>query len=368
MNQSYLKALQLIPIVALLVIAEVNAQSIVVPLEEDFYVIPIKAVDPDSDGAEPIAPMAPSAPLGFDYVRKNERILTGFPIGHNLPMASNQLFYNLELDGYGGLPFGSCLKRGYLMDDADATKVTCSENENKDLMRVWANRNPNLKNVLLKNMTIKNAFRTYNAVDGEVVTSSGDLPHTDTFQMFYLGSSEENPDWLGVQDTIIKNSDNSLMITGGGRFKGGVYQNLHTLCDSEFVEDDTRRVINDYTEFLPDQDVPVSQSCTNSITFYSDVSSVVWLIDIQPGRDGSSGVQILNQLGPVIAVGAEAQDWSILTRAQRGQPLTAHPNVRYYPSIEAALQAESRPPFIEYSCSGWLNPPVGCETRLGYFN
>ena len=71
MNQSYLKALQLIPIVALLVIAEVNAQSIVVPLEEDFYVIPIKAVDPDSDGAEPIAPMAPSAPLGFDYVRKN---------------------------------------------------------------------------------------------------------------------------------------------------------------------------------------------------------------------------------------------------------------------------------------------------------
>jgi len=51
----------------------------------------------------------------FEYELGGARILTGFPIGHGLPAVSNQLFYNLFLDGYGGLPFGSCLRRGYLL-------------------------------------------------------------------------------------------------------------------------------------------------------------------------------------------------------------------------------------------------------------
>lgn len=333
--------------------------SVVLPLGDDFIVVPL---------TDRMSPSQDLTPTGFDYVRKNERILTGFPVGHNLPKATNQLFYNLELDGYGGLPFGSCLRRGYLLDNTNSTKAVCTANENRDLMRVWANRNPNLKNVLLKNMTIKNAFRTYNVVDGEVVTNSGDLPHTDAFQMYYSGRSEEDPDWLGIQDTVIKNSDNSLMITGGSKFDGAVYQNLHTLCDTEFAEDDRRRHENDARHFFPDEEVRPSYSCTNSITFHSVVPATVWLIDVKAGTQGDSGIQILNELAPVIAVGAESQGWRILTREDRGKPIQPHPNVRHYPTIEAALALESRPPFIALSCSGWANPPANCESRLGYLN
>ncbi len=329
----------------------------VIPLDDDFFVIPITSA----------ANTGGIMPSGFDYVRQNEQILTGFPIGHNLPLSSNQLFYNLELDGYGGLPFGSCLTRSYLMDNNDPNKDLCAANENRDLMRVWANRNSDLKNVLLKNMTIKNAFRSYNVVDGDVVTSSSGLPHTDTFQMFYLDSSEEDPDWFGIQDTIIKNSDNSLMITGGGRFKGAVYQNLKTFCDSEFFNDDAQRVANDYAQFAPTQDVPTNYGCTNPLSFASFVAADVWLIEVRSGNDGTSSIQISNQAGPVIAIGTDSGNWEILTRDQNNK-LVSHPNVIYYASIEAALEVESRPPFIEYSCAGWSNPPKGCENRLGYFN
>jgi len=217
-----------------------TSAQIVIPLDEDYFVIPVSKNASTGIGAQP---------TGFDYVRANENILTGFPLGHDLPNATNELFYNLSLDGYGGLPFGSCLRRGYLLNDSDPNKEICTNNENRDLMRVWGNRNPNLKNILMKNMTIKNAFRTYNIVDGDVVTTPSALPHTDTFQAFYLSSASENPDWLVIQDTLIKNSDNSLMISSRTPFKGAVYQNLSTDCDDEFRADTKTRNINDHNHF-----------------------------------------------------------------------------------------------------------------------
>jgi len=299
----------------------------------------------------------------FEFEMSGREVLTGFPVGHDLPKARNHLFYNLRLDGYGGLPLGSCLRRGYLLPSSDPNAELCTANENKDLMRVWDNRNPNLKNVVLKNMTIERAFRTYNLVDGEVVKASRELPHVDTFQTFYTGRSQEDPDWLVIQDSIIKNSDNSLMISGGSRFDGVVYQNLHTSCESGFTMDSRARIINDYAHFQPDNDDFSRFSCGNQMTFGSDQPAIVWLVDVQTSSGAS--IRINNKNAAVIAVGSDAESYRIKTRnAQRR--LVDHSNVRRYASLEAALQSETRPPMIELSCAGWANPPTNCESRRGY--
>jgi len=338
--------------IGLLYITSTSYSQVVVPLGDDFFVIPTNRSNITSQFDS----------SAFDYVRRDEAILTGFPVGHDLPKATNELFYNLLLDGYGGQPFGSCLRRGYLLPNTDPSKELCTRNENRDLMRVWANRNPNLKSVLLKNMTIKNAFRTYNVVDGDVVTRSSELPHTDTFQSFYVGSSVENPDWLVIQDTIIKNSDNSLMIHGGGRFGGAVYQNLQTACEQGFKDDDLQRHLNDYAQFLPNETPRPSFSCTNSVTFSSTKPAPVWLINIATG----GAISILNENAKVIVVGDQNAELSIRTRDSRRR-LVPHSNVHRYPTIEAALNSNTKPPYIEFSCSGWNTKPNGCESRIGAF-
>jgi len=316
----------------------------------------------------------------FDYQRKNERILTGFPIGHNLPKAKNELFYNLELDGYGGLPFGSCLYRsetlgqtfgGITRNYSVAESEVCVANENQDLMRVWANRNPNLKNVLLKNMTIKNAFRTRNVVDGTIVKTSSALPHTDTYQSFYVGSSVERPDWIVIQDSLIKNSDNSLMVNGGGRFKGAVYQNLATGCDQAFKNDTRERAKNDYRAYISSNEAEVEQnaggrfSCSNAMGFSTQEQAPVWLIGVKVNR-----VAITNNGAPVIVIGGETSNNQPLrvTMRDANRRIVEHNNVQRYDSIEAALRDHARPPYIEFSCTGWQTPPRGCETRRGYLN
>jgi len=333
----------------------ISQAQVVIPLGDELYMIPTSNVLTPNVNVG-------TQPSGFDYVRANENLLTGFPLGHDLPNATNELFYNLSLDGYGGLPFGSCLRRGYLLEDSNPNKELCTSNENRDLMRIWSNRNPNLKNVLMKNMTIKNAFRTYNVVDGDVVTSSSALPHVDTFQAFYPGSATENPEWLVIQDTLIKNSDNSLMISSRTPFKGAVYQNLETACDEQFRDDSAARNIADHNEFNPTGTPGGNHPCSNSVSFASNNSAPVWLIDIDTG----GSIQIINDNGPVIAIGDNSADWNINTRDDNSR-IIDHPNIRYFNSIEEALLTESQPPYIELSCAGWARPPSGCESRVGYF-
>jgi len=303
----------------------------------------------------------------FIFERSNQEVLTGFAVGHGLPRVENHLFYNLSLDGYGGLPFGSCLQRGSLIPNNNPTKELCTANENRDLMRVWDNRNPNLKNVVLKNMTIKNAFRTFNVVDGTVVKTSRDLPHTDTFQTFYSGRSQENPEWLVIQDTDIRNSDNNLMIAGGSRFAGVLYHNLATGCDQAFLDDADARIINDHVRFSNNSN-PRLIRCNNAMSINTTGESLVWLVEVSPGGGGAR-VGINNGSDRVIVVGH--RDFPIQTRLPNRQRVD-HPNVHYYPTIEAALAGEAaagetrRPPLLELSCAGWQTPPDNCESRRGF--
>ena len=353
--------------------AVVYAKAVVVPLDDGFYVIPTqRSTQTPSGGGFNFS--------SFDYQRKNERILTGFPIGHDLPKATNQLFYNLELDGYGGLPFGHCLYRsetigstisGVTRHYSSQEQRYCVANENRDLMRVWGSRNPNLKNVLLKNMTIKNAFRTRSVVDGTIVETSSALPHTDTFQSFYTGSSLEHPDWLVIQDTIIKNSDNSLMIHGGGRFKGAMYQNLETGCDQAFRDDTRERAKNDYRAYISTNESEVESNasgnhpCSNSMTYSSNEFSPLWLINVRV-----ASVIVTNNEAPVILIGGRSSSGEPVRVTMRDSQrrIVAHSNVQSYASIEDALKDHSRPPYIEMSCSGWRSAPNACETRRGYLN
>ena len=302
----------------------------------------------------------------FGYEHSSEEILTGFPVGHNLPKEENHLFYNLYLDGYHGLPFGSCLQRSRLLPNNDPDKAKCAANENRDLLRVWSNRNENLRDVLVKNVIVKNAFRTFNVVDGEDVTTSSGIPHTDTFQSYYGGSARENPDWLVIQDAMIANSDNSLMIVGSTRFQGFVYQNLHTTCDEAFKVDALARKQNDHNTFGSGETV-VSHACSNAMGASSDLAAPVWLIGVKPGSD-SGRVGISNQGARVVVVGSNHLTLRVTTR-DANRKVVDHPNVARYPDLESALAAgENRPPYIELSCTGWRTPPGNCEARRGYLD
>ena len=63
------------------------------------------------------------------------------------------------IDGYGGLPMGSCLQRSMFITDLEE-KTKCAPVENSDLFRSDNSSGSPAKNLLIKNVTIKNAFRT----------------------------------------------------------------------------------------------------------------------------------------------------------------------------------------------------------------
>lgn len=301
----------------------------------------------------------------FENELSHEQIYSDFPIGHNLPAVANRIFYNLYLDGYGGLPLGSCPKRSYLMDIDDPTRQVCEANENKDLFRVWAGNNPLLQQVLLKNMTIKNAFRSYNTVDGVIVIQPNQLPHTDTFQAFFGGSSVEEPEWLVIQDSLIKNSDNNLMVTGNMRFKGFLYQNLTTSCDQWFLDDVSTRVINDYKEFNPGE-IPSPGGCRNAMGASSSEAAPVWLVESYPSNSMTGRIGVSNQGAEVVVIGANWQSLRVTTRNQNNQ-IVDHPNVHRYRYIEEALKGpHQRPPFLHLSCAGWRQSPLNCESHRGF--
>lgn len=312
----------------------------------------------------------------FGWERSFEDIKTGFAVGHGIPDIENKLFYNLRLDGYGGLPYGSCLKRASFMADSDPTKAICAANENQDLLRDWSQwySRPDdvgtsvYKNVLIKNVEVKNAFRTFNAIDGVIVKTFYDLPHTDTFQAYYGGGAEKNSQWMVIQDSSFKNSDNSLMIIGNVFYRGFVYQNLKVSCDAEFGNDAHTRVINDYALNNLGAAPESFYYCTNLMQTGSINPATAWLIEVDPA---DKTVTVQTNGAPVIIVGSNKDTLNI-----RFWPAGTSAPVCRYATIEDALSDTNasvdgcgnyeRPPFIELSCAGWKNKPSECETRQGF--
>ncbi|MES2994945.1 MAG: hypothetical protein V4681_02865 [Patescibacteria group bacterium] len=298
----------------------------------------------------------------FAYERSSKLIQSGFPLGHGITQSENLLFYNLSLDGYGGLPQGSCLKRGYLMEDNAPTKETCTTNENRDLLRVWTNsKNPGLKNVLIKNVDIRNAFRTYNVVDGVHILVSSDVPHVDTFQSYFGPSTSATMEWMVIQDSVIKNSDNSNMIVGNSPWKGIVYQNLKSgFCDEWFLNDARTRHANDLLAHGLPAPTGTKAFCTNGMGASTEKGGVIWLIDVQAGGT----VQITPDTAPIVVVGPNRDTIKI----EKGRPICR------YQYIEDALGDTNasdgcgnfeHPPFIELSCAGWRSAPGGCTSTRG---
>jgi len=304
--------------------------------------------------------------IEFKYARANEDVKNP-PVGHGLPSGvSNRLFYNLNIDGYQGLPPGSCLQRSQFMNSNDPQKATCARTENQDLLRNWsqAQNGVGFQNVLFKNLTVKNAIRTINAESGDL------LPHTDIFQTYYGGSSPEHPtaQWLAIQDSEFKNSDNSIMISGGnGAQRGVLYQNLKAgFCDAWFAKDAKARVDNDFINKGKTPPTSNFHFCTNSMMAQTLEKGNIWLIN----SEASGSILANPNGGNLILIGSSRQQ-SFRQDVNIGQTCN-------YEFIEDALNDKNtlddgcgnfvKPPFIELSCSGWRKPPAGCETRQGYLN
>ena len=297
----------------------------------------------------------------FAYERSNKLIQTGFPLGHGITSAENVLFYNLSLDGYHGMPQGSCLKRGYLMEDSDPTKARCTANENRDLLRSWVNKNPSFKSVLIKNVDIRNAFRTYNMTDGVYVKVPSGVPHVDTFQSYYGANTSDTMEWMVIQDSVIKNSDNSLMIVGDSPWKGIVYQNLRSgYCDAWFQADAKARYENDLVAHGLPLPTGTKAFCTNGMGASTEKGGVIWLIEVQTGTT----VRVSTDSVPAIIVGSNRDTLKI----EKNRPICR------YQYIEDALADTNasdgcgnfeHPPFIELSCAGWRSAPAGCSSTLG---
>ncbi len=94
----------------------------------------------------------------FGYVLQNRPVSGRLDFPLNLGVA-NRLYHNLSLDGYVGQPFGKCLQRSIFITDPTERSL-CAQNENQDLFRLDNGSNDALGNVLVKNMTVKNSFRS----------------------------------------------------------------------------------------------------------------------------------------------------------------------------------------------------------------
>jgi hypothetical protein len=299
----------------------------------------------------------------------------------------DRLFYNFKNDGYGGLPLGSCLERPEFIDDP-VERAICDRADNMDLMWASNSKEDPAKNLLIKNITLQNAFRTKNSVGGTStagipndMTNGNQLPHTDTFQS-YMGSIpgyDEYPEWLVIQDSLIKNADGGNMIMGDTHWAGVVYQNLETYCESQFVQDAQTRVNNDFKNFIGSTGYTTAHPCGNQIGLHTwRPNAPVWLINIS---SGISQIGINNpppttsdssytNVGPVVVIGTpqnvQSRVWDS-TNNRWTSTYINHPKDVYFEYIEDALAAGyERPPYIELSCSGWRNPPEGCESKKGY--
>lgn len=293
----------------------------------------------------------------------------------------DQLYYNIMVDGYGGLPFGSCLQRSMFLTGTE--KAKCAAGENKDLFRADTYGNDKLKNLLLKNITIKNLPRTGASLGG--VTAGGfvnpytdDGPHVDLIQSVTNKNASspnftnQTTEWFVIQDSVFKNSDNNITSIGDTFWSGMVYQNVQAICEGAFEADAHARAANDHKNFIGSTFIGAAP-CGNGIGLGTWRNNApVWFINVEV----DSYVQVDNPfrnsaaVGPVIVVGNRVD---VKARDRANGRWTGgwqnHQNVHYFDYIEDALAAGyEKPPYVELSCSGWRNPPAGCTSQRGYLN
>ncbi len=271
----------------------------------------------------------------------------------------DRVAYDWSRDGYEGRPYGSCLTRG-----------ACGL-EDQDLAHpVW--KDGAYRHVLVKNWSIKNAFKT---------TLS---PHVDVTQVL------DSPGWGGwfvVQDSTFRNSDDGLVQWQFGyasntcpayqgkaqnEFAGVVVQNVVLGQDPAFNNDCLAR--------------PGASDGCNTGNFLGSWNgpNVGWFINYQTN---GWRITLQQQWEKVIIVG-NVPDFSFRADGGTGiafstaQTCTSGPCsfggrvFGPYPSIEAAIAAgHAEPPFVRLSCSGWadskncspgtqaLLPPSGVAVR-----
>ncbi len=267
---------------------------------------------------------------------------------------SNYLIFNTSIDGYSRRGYGKCLKKG-----------DCPEAENLDLFKLATSYEKVIRNMLIKNVEIKNAF----------VVENG--PHTDLFQTVTYKpdpATFDVGDWLVFQDTILKNSDHNTMIWSGDNFKGLVFQNMFVLpgwLDSQFDSDCQTRV-KSYggPHCYGNQNLSAGSSWKNRSSPQSTwfINSRIATSDIVTVPSQAANTDP-NQHSLVVLVGPKSKNLKVKYYYMvNGQWVIADSptsKVFRYDFIEDALKAHGRPPFLELSCSGWKTPPAGCTTGIG---
>lgn len=271
---------------------------------------------------------------------------------------ADRVAYDWSRDGYEGRPFGSCRTVG-----------ACAL-ENLDLGHpAWTDSA--LRNVLVKNWSLKNAFKT------------NPDPHVDVTQVY------DSPGWGGwfvVQDSTLKNSDDGIVQyqfgyqgTGGcasyagkprNEFGGVVLQNLTLDQEAGFVADCLAR---------PGRS---GGSCSQGNFMGSWNPGEGWLINY---KTNGWPITLQQQWKKVVVIGnlpdlgfraGDAYAYSTMQTCTTAPCSFGGKVFGPYPNIEAAIAAgHAEPPFVRLSCSGWadtkncaagaqaLAPPEGVTVR-----
>lgn len=241
----------------------------------------------------------------------------------------NYLFWNVRADGYAGRPPGSCLTPGQ-----------CPEMEDQDVGHIWGSGKE--KTVLIHGVELKNAFKVRHD------------PHVDTLQIFQGGHNAGR--WPAViQNTILRNSDDQILLTGNMTLHTLVLQNV-LIEEEQWFENDCKARAKLWA--------PLHQACAANNVIGSTAPVVVWLISLRK-LGPTPALALATNVARAIVIdsleddGSNGGAWKRHRTQFRG-------TVAHYASIEDALAAgETEPPFLEASCSGWLIPPVGCSSTLG---
>jgi hypothetical protein len=284
--------------------------------------------------------------IDFEDVTYQPPVTLGAPVGASDAVGctpKDWLFYDSVYDGYKGASPPQCRSYG-----------ACGATD--DLVHIWSEENS--RNVLFKNVTIKNAFRS----------AAGQ--HMDDLQTF---KAVDYGGWIVLQDSTFMNSDDenlqlgSLNSTGqrwndvttcesGANMGGLVLQNVSVIQQPAFISDcQARKGAGDY--------------CGGVNGIQADNPITVWLINV---TFSSGAFSIYEGANPVILVGANPSYGWVSGRFNGRR--------YYYDSIEDALAAtpsscqalasarhpdgcnaadfpHKRPPFINLSASGWKGAP-----------
>lgn len=257
----------------------------------------------------------------------------------------NQTFFEWDQDGYNGTkPTGSSC----------TTASSCGQGPKgagSDLTHIWVNMRA--KSILWKSLLIQNGWKTC-----PNCTSSSENPHVDNLQVW--GQGNELFQYLVIQDTIFRNSDDQMMHSSqvqenGGDVKAVVLQNVVFEQQPLYQQECAARAAR-----YPAMD----NGCSGGPLRVPNNGAKntqqwdIWLIKVRSPlaiQGGSCpGACMTNR---VILVDTPS---AVFSRANHTGTLVT------YTSIEQALAAgEKEPPFLRLSCGGWASPPAGCVSAPG---